>query len=198
MKALVLTTVALGLLTQQVFSQGAQGAQITQRARELVNQNNVRQGVGQPSQPATPPPAAPPQKLIAPNPAQIQLQNVNKIKNDIAAIRADAQIVQGKIQKLAADLLAAARGTRKPSPGALNKLAASLATSLAGKTLESAQELRLAQDLEAVVNGAKISQLQADSYVSDVQAILQVAGAKRNEAASAADEVKAVVSGIRY
>lgn len=198
MKALVLTIVALGLLTQQSFSQGAQGAQITQRARELVNQNNVRQGVGQPSQPATPPRAAQPQKPTAPNPAQIQQQNVNKIKNDIAAIIADSQVAQDKVQKLAADLLSAARGTKKPSSVALGKLAASLGSNLAGKTLGSQEQSRLAQDLEAVVNSSKLSQLQVNAYVSDVQAILQVAGAKHNDAASAAGEVKAVVLGIRY
>lgn len=196
MKTLIVLTGALVFMVYPAFGQGAQGAQITKRARDLVNENNVRQGIKQPSQPAAPVPVAKPNQNVAPSPAQIQQQNINKIKNDIAAILAGAS--QEKNQKLAADLTSAARGPKKPSSAVITRLANSIGTSLAGQTLGPAEQLRLAQDLEAVVNGSKMSDLQADAYVSDVQAILRVAGAKHAAAFGAAGDVKATISEIRH
>ena len=60
MKLLALTAFALGLFAHQAFGQGAQADQIKRRAKELSNQNNVRQGVPAPSQP----PAKPAGKIL--------------------------------------------------------------------------------------------------------------------------------------
>jgi hypothetical protein len=196
MKTIIMTGLALVLAAPMTFGQGAQGAMIEQRARELSKQNNVRQGIQQPHQPATPAPPPPSQaqpQHATLTPAQIQQIRINNIKTDIAAILADSHVSQEKNRKLATDLSFAARGPKKPSSGAINKLAGEIGTNLAGATLGASEQLRLAQDLEMLVNSAGLLQPQADACVSDVQAILQVAGVKRAAAVGAANSAKAVI-----
>jgi hypothetical protein len=192
----IIALFAFGLMASPLFGQGAQGAKITQRARDLANENNARQGASQPSQPASP--AAQPQKATAPSPAQVQQSNVNRIKASIAAILAGTEAPKDKIDKFAADLSAAARGAKKPSVESINKLANGIAKNLAGKKLGSAEQLRLAQDLEAIANSSSFSKLQADAYVSDVQSILEAAGVKGDALSSAAADIKTVVSELKH
>ena len=203
---ILITALVFGFLIQQSFGQGAQGAAITQRARDLRDANNAQQGVPPKSQPGTVPssgntPAAPQpltQKSPAPtSPAQIQKQNVNKLKNDIAAFLVDKQVSQEKIEKFATNLTATARGPRRPSAATINKLANAIGTQLTAKTLDAAEQLRLAENLDAIVNGAKLSRLQTQAYVSDVQSILERAGVKSADAVAVADEVKATISELK-
>lgn len=205
MKTILALAVVSGLMLQYTFGQGAQGAAITQRARDMRDQNNAQQGVPPKSQPGAPSsgraaPVAQPPAPKAPtpaSPAQIQQQNINKLRNDIAAFLVDEKVSQEKIQKFATNLTATARGPRKPSADAIRKLATTIGTQLAGKTLGSAEQLRLAENLDAVVNGAKLSRLQTEAYVADVQKILQGAGVKTDDAAAVAVEVKATVTGLK-
>ena len=192
---LAVCILALGLAAQHAAGQGAQGARITQRAREVVNQNNVRQGVGQPSRPASAPTAS---QRSTSAPVQTQQQSINAIRAEIVSFLGNEQSSEAKVQKFSAVLLRAARGAKKPSTAAINKLAESIATNLSGQTLGSSEQTRLAEDLEAVLNASKMSQLQADAYVSDVQAVLEVAGVKRSMAVSAADDVKTILTDLRH
>jgi len=192
-------------MVQQSYGQGAQGAAITQRARDLRDQNNAQQGVPPKSQPGTgtsgsasPATQAQTPKTPTPtSPAQIQQQSINKIKNDIAAFLSEEKVSQDKIQKFATNLTTTARGPRKPSADTISKLATAIGTQLAGKTMGSADQLRLAENLDTVVNGAKLSKLQTEAYVSDVQKILQGAGVKSEDAAAVASEVKATIMGLK-
>ena len=59
MNRLLLTAFVIGVFAPQAFGQGAQADQIKRRAKELSNQNNVRQGVTPAGQPAAKPAAAP-------------------------------------------------------------------------------------------------------------------------------------------
>src|ERR1041385_8776247 len=77
---------------------------VRERARELSNQNNVRQGVAPPTQtpqpaptttPGTSAPAAPPKS-----------QAVSQFEADLGAIKANDPVTPAIKQKLAADILA--------------------------------------------------------------------------------------------
>src|SRR3954454_11399093 len=94
------------------FSQGAD-VMIRQRARDLANQNNARQGVPPPGQAATPGANPAPQ---GPPPSLPQL------KADLAAIKVGATITPELKQKLATDITSGAQST-KPAQAAANKLA---------------------------------------------------------------------------
>src|SRR6266480_2333899 len=89
MKLLVIAAFGIGLFAHQAFGQGAQADQIKRRAKELSNQNNVRQGVPAPSpaKPAAAPgdtPAA--AKAATPAPVASAQQGIAKLQADIAGI----------------------------------------------------------------------------------------------------------------
>lgn len=199
MKTIVITAFLLGLFVQYTLGQGAQADQIKRRARELNNQNNVRQGVTPPAQAptrpvVTPRPAATPVKAAPPTAATVQQQNVTRIQTELAAIKAGSPLTDEQKKKLTATILAAARGPKKPTTATVTKFVNDFASALGGKTLATEQQTRLAQNLEALVNSASLPASQSQAIAEDVQAILQVAGAKRADAASAATAARAITA----
>lgn len=204
MKPILYAAVISGLLVPSAFGQGAQADQIKRRAKELSNQNNVRQGVPPPT--PAPPSAAPARpaatapvtaKPAAANPVTAQQQNIARLKADFAAFKVGTQVTSEQKQQLVRDLLAAARGPNKPSTSAVGSFVNLLAAALVGKGIEAPEQSRLAQNLEAIVNGASLPPAQTDAIAADVQAILQVCGARRAEAVAAADSVKAIAASTR-
>jgi hypothetical protein len=179
------------------YGQGAQGVQIKQRAKELVNQNNVRQGVPPPA-PAAHRPAAPanPGTPAAPNPAVLQAQNISKIKTDLAALKPGSPVTAEQKQQFIKDLAVAAR-TTKPSLPTVTKFVDTLAAALGENTLSEREQERLAQNLNSVFNSKPLPAAQFDTLIADVQAILQVGGVKRPAAASIAGNLKTVGAEVR-
>src|SRR6266853_5688669 len=82
------------------------GVIIRERAKELRDQNNVRQGVAPPTQPAQPvaTPNAPAGPTLSPA--------ILRFNTEIAAIRADEQVTLDQKQKLAQELVVAAQGAK--------------------------------------------------------------------------------------
>ena len=183
-----------------VFGQGAQGAQIKQRAKELVNQNNVRQGVPPPAPPAPRPaaPAAPatPGNHTAPNLALIQAQDISKITNSLAAFKPGSPVTPDQKQQFIKVLAVAAR-TTKPSLPTVTKFVDALSAALSENNLGDPERDRLAQNLNSVLNSKPLPASQFDAIIADVQAILQVVGVKRPAAASIAGNLKAVGAEVR-
>lgn len=184
----------LGLLGQQVF---AQAVQIKNRAKEVVNQNNVRQGVPPPSQ-STPPPAAPPPAAnpASPSPALSQSQSIAKIKADLAGFKTGSIATAEQKQQFIKDLAVAARST-KPSLPTVTKFVDALTAGLSEATLTPEQQARLAQNIEAVMNSKPLPASQFDAIIGDVQAILQVGSVKRGPATGIANNLKAVGAEVR-
>jgi hypothetical protein len=196
MKTTLAICVVTGLLGSPAFGQGS-AVLIKNRAKEVVNQNNVRQGVPPPSQ-HTPPPAAPsgPANATAPNPTLLKLQNIAKIKTDLIGFKTGSVATAQQKQQFIKDLAVAARST-KPSLPTVTKSVDSLLAGLSEAVLTAAQQDRLAQDLEAVLNSKPLVASQFDAIIADVQAIFQVGGVKRSAAASLASDLKAVGAEVR-
>src|SRR6478752_4813882 len=91
---------ALFLTTALGYPQGAQMI-IKNRAKELQNENNVRQGVPPPTQPQSPPAQAQP---VTPPPIPAY---VTHLQTDLAAIKSGSTPTAEQKQKLAADIVAA-------------------------------------------------------------------------------------------
>ena len=193
MKAFLLVLFACALLTTPVYGQGAQGAQIKQRAKELVNQNNVRQGVPPPAPPTTP---ATPGNPALPNPAVLRAQNISRIKTDLAALKPGSPVTPELKQRLIKDLAVAARST-KPSLPTVSRFVNALALALGENGLGDPERERLAQNLNSVFNSKPLPGSQFDAIIADVQAILQVGGVKRSVASSIAADLKAVGAEVR-
>lgn len=188
-RALALIT-ATGILAGNVF---ADPIIVKQRALELRNQNNVRQGVT-PSQPPGQPtqPAAPAVPAASTAPSTLLQQSLARVKADLAAIQANSPVTSTQKQQLAKDLLASAQGAGKPSPATVAALADSLAAAFVQKPLSEASRNRLVSDLAAVLNPARIQAAQMQAIYDDIQAIFQANGMARKDAVKIVDQVKAV------
>jgi len=201
MKLLVSLALAICFLSQHALGQGAQADQIKRRARELNNQNNVRQGVPPTSQPAKQPVAATAKptavRPATSTPAATQQQNIARLTADFAAIKPGTAVTPEQKQQWIKDIAIAVRGATKPSLPAVTIFVNDLAGVLAEKGLGSAEQSRLAQNVEAVLNSERLPAAQFDAIIADVQAILQVGGAKRNLAINVANDLKAVGAEVR-
>jgi len=176
-----------GLLTTNALAAGSE-AIIKQRAKELSNQNNVRQGVPSPSQPPPSAPTAAPALTLTPQ-ARLQAH--------IAAIKPNSQVTPQQKQQLAADLMALAQGPKKPSLGSANKLAQDMSAALVQQAPSEGARSRLVQDLNAALNPANISATHMQDIISDVQAVFQASGVARKDAVVIADDVKAIVAELQ-
>jgi hypothetical protein len=194
MKTTLATAVVIGLLAPQAFGQGS-AVMIKNRAKEVVNQNNVRQGVPSPAQTA-PPPAPTPTQPASPSPAVPQAQSLAKIKTDLAGFKTGSIATADQKQQFIKDLAAAARST-KPSLPTVTKFVDGLTAGLSEATLTPEQQGRLAQNIEAVLNSKPLPASQFDAIIADVQAILQVGSVKRTVATSIAGDLKAVGVEVR-
>ena len=160
---------------------------IKKRAKELNNQNNVRQGVAPPTQPQ---PARPPTTAPVPQP---QSSALSKLQASLAGITPGSTATTEQKQKLANDISAVAQ-TAKPSQAAATKLAEELWRGIAVKALSPASRSRLVQELDAVLNPAKYPQIKLPAVYDDIQAIFQENGLDRKRAVAISDAVKAVQS----
>src|SRR5437762_12892812 len=158
---------------------------VRERAKELSNQNNVRQGVAPPTQsqptpstaPGTPPPQAPPKS-----------QAVLQFETDLGSIKASDQVTPAIKKKLADDILAIAEGT-KPSPTSAAKLDEDLAMAASAKPIDPKYLSRLGMELDAILNPAKYPKSNPYGIVSDIQATFQTNGSDRQKADAIADDV---------
>lgn len=181
-----LIAIVLGV-APQIHAQGAVGAIAKQRAHEVVNQNNVRQGIGSPAA-ATAATATP--QSTRPLPAD----PLSKLKADLQTISGGSAVSAELKKQLATNMLACARGSKKPSHTAVQKFADNISSALAGKSLEANVVARLAQDINLALNGASLSDERMTQITDDVQAILQTGGVTRGLAVNMAGELKAIVA----
>lgn len=195
MKPLLTLTLLGALVTEQTFGQGAQADMIKRRAKETVNQNNVRQGVPPPAQTA-PRPAPPAQPGAAASPVITQAQSIAKLTSGLAGFKTGTIASTEQKQQFTIDLAKSARG-KKPSLGTVTKFVDSLTSALTTATLTPEQQNRLAQDIEGVFNSKTMTSLQFEKTIEDTQAILEVGTVKRTTAISVAADVKAVGAEIR-
>ncbi|MEK7781345.1 MAG: hypothetical protein AAB370_07575 [Verrucomicrobiota bacterium] len=194
MKTFIALGLLIGLITSSASGQGAQADMIKRRAKEVSNQNNVRQGVPPPTQPQ-PRSVAPPQAKPGTN-AVTQVSIVTKLKNDLAVFKTGTPVKPEQKQQLTTDLTAAARGT-KPSAAAVKKFVDSLTAALPEATLTAEHHTRLAQNLDGVMNAKLFPAKQFDLIIEDVQAILEVGTVKRATAMSVAADLKAIGAEVR-
>lgn len=163
---------------------------VRERAKELSNQNNVRQGVAPPIQ--TPQPVAPAPAPGTPAPAPPQKsQAVLKFEADLASIKANDPVTPAIKQKLADDILAIAEGTKPAAPAAA-KLAEDLASAASAKPLDPKYRSRLGMELDAILNPSKYPKSNPAGIFSDIQATFQANGSDRKQALAISEDVKAL------
>jgi hypothetical protein len=145
-----------------------------------------------------PPPAPPPQNNPNPpaNPVlQATLQNIENLRNDVAAIGNAAAGTSITVQKqsLTNDLAIAAQGA-KPQPASISKLADDLTTAIAGKEKLRAPQPKLAQFVHAIFNSSHLTAAQQQKIFDGVQKILTDGGASPDETTNVVNDIKTIAS----
>ena len=177
-----------GLITTFAYADPA--VIIRERAKELSNQNNVRQGVAAPTQPTQP--TANANAPVGPTLSPALL----RFNTEINTIRADSQLTAEQKHKLAQDIVLGAQGP-KPSLVSASKLATDVAAAFAEKPLSATSRARFVQELDAVLNPGKYPLAKLDGILRDIQAIFQENGLTRMKALAIADDVKAIAAEIQ-
>jgi hypothetical protein len=163
---------------------------IKQRAKEIRDQNNVRQGVPTPSQAAPPSQPSAPSASTAPSP--LLQQSLAKLRTDLAAFKPNSPVTPQQKLQFKNDLLASAQGASKPSSATISVLADSLSAAFTQSAFPDKDRDRLVSRLAAVLNPANIQSAQMEAIYADVQAIFQANGLARKDAVKIVDQVKAV------
>ena len=195
MKTCVALTIIGSLGVIHAFGQGS-AVMIKNRAKETVNQNNVRQGVPPPSQPA---PGSQPGQAKPAVPAATgvsQAQSIVKLKTGLVNFKTGSQATAEQKQQFIKDLAVAAR-SGKPSLLTVTKFVDSLTIGLSEVSLTEDQKGRLARNIDGVLNSKPLPASQFDGIIADVQAIMQVGSLKRTSAATIANDLKAVGAEVR-
>lgn len=147
------------------------------RAKEL--QQHVRQGVPTPAAPAD-------SSEVKAGRTQAHTQaaemSVQKVPSALSGLLGSGSGEVGKRAVLVTALLDVAKGTRKPSVAELQEVVHSLAACLGNAVLQSEELRRLATDLCALMNASGLPAEGSEAILSDVQAVLQVAGVQRARA----------------
>ena len=183
---LALVTVAANVLLAGSVLAGPETI-VRERAKELSNQNNVRQGVAPPTQAPQPAPASTP-GTAAPT-APPKSQAVLRFEMDLGSIKANDPVTAIIKQKLADDILAIAEST-KPAPTAAAKLADDLATAASAKPLDPKYRSRLGMELDAILNPIKYPKSNPTGIFNDIQATFQANGSDRKHAVAVSEDVK--------
>lgn len=160
---------------------------IYHRAKELRDQNNVRQGVAPPTQ--TPPAAGAPA-------APTLTVSLVKFQTELAALNMGTPATTTQKQQLTQSLALAAQGA-KPSPALLTKLTDDLTAAFAEKPLSATSRARLVQELDAVLNPVKYPNAKPEGIFKDIQAIFQDNGLSRSKAVTISEDVKAISAQIQ-
>lgn len=185
------TSALLGLLSLLTASGLADPAVIIrERAKELSNQNNIRQGVAPPTQPT--PPMANPNVPAGPTLSA----GITRFNADLATVKQDGVVSVEQNQKLAQQLLAAAQGNKPSLPSAM-KLASNVTAAFSEKPLPAASRARFVQELDALLNPGKYPQARPEKIIEDIQAIFQENGLARMKAMAIATDVQKVAAEVR-
>jgi hypothetical protein len=181
--AFILLAIGIG----NAFAAGTE-AIIKEHAKEIRDQNNVRQGVAPPTQTA-PTSAAPAGPALGPS--------MVKFQTDLGALKADAPATAEQKQKLTQELIAGAQ-TAKPSQATVTKLADKICAAFSEKPLPATSRSRLVQELDAILNPWKYPGAKPEGIFADIQAIFQENGLARNKAIAIVEDVKTIAGEIQH
>lgn len=161
---------------------------IKQRAKELSNQNNVRQGVAPPTQaaPSYPGSAQPAAPTVAPA--------LTHFETGLGTLNGSSSASDKNL--MAQQLVASAQGP-KPALATAAKFVEKLAAASAQKPLPSSSRARLTRELDAVLNPGKYPGAKLEGIFNDIQAIFQANGLSRSDAVALAGTVRAMSTEVQ-
>lgn len=199
MKRILIFTAVLTALSVHAQIGGAE-AIAKRQAHDAVNQTTERdrQALGQQ---APAPATAAPKPAAAAQPAAQQLtpqqQAAYRLLSDMAGIKTNAAVTADQKSAMARDLTGLLQGANKPSAASMNKLGEDLASALAEKKLTTAQNARLYQNINALLNNSALPATQKQAVCDDVEKTLQVSGGDNKSAAAVAADLKTISAEVQ-
>jgi len=191
MNKLWVIVMVLGLLAGPAFGQAERSRQ---RARSVSNPTNSVDGTlsstSSTNKSTNKSTATGTAASATPVTATTQQKSAAKLKDDLTATRAKGQATPELRQRFAKDLMAAARGSAKPSAYSVDKFTEVLLTSAANKSVSSAADARLVHNMVLIMNSFGISATRTQEIVSDLQSALKTAGVAEDNATAIANEFK--------
>jgi hypothetical protein len=197
MKQLVLTALALLLITASAL---AQAELVKQRAEQIRANNNQQQGVVAPAAPTPAPPGAQPPTTMPSLTAGLTLAPqalVDHFVADASALKAGPAATAEQQLALANDLNTLVRGGTKPAKATLSKLAGDISRALTEKTLASKDVALLARNLNILLNSAPLAAARLQPVISQTQTVLKTSGLNPATVDAVVGDLKAVVSDIQ-
>jgi hypothetical protein len=188
---IIFTTFALSLVATKLLA-GDPMVMIKQKAKDIANANNERQGIP-PSYPSGNAPASGAPAMPAAPQLTPEQRALIKLIADLDGSR--MTVLTNYADKLWDDLHGVAHGPTKATGATLTKISDKLAAALMGKTA-SAERLRLGKNLETLLNNPPTS-LPTDDVAADCAAILKKSGAEASAADAVGAELKAAVAEVR-
>jgi hypothetical protein len=178
------------------FAQGVNALAIG-KAKSIRDANNAQQGVA-PAQPGSPVSAAP--ATNAPrgiDPAQ--QANIDKLGDDLAAIKAGVRVPLDQRQQIQADALVLAKGAAKPSPQSLTNLVKDLSLAIAGKSvnLKETSPAQLAHHLNIIVNSMNLTPGQVQAAIIAARNLLLTSGVPEDDYKPVVADLNAIVTELQ-
>jgi hypothetical protein len=186
------------VVPQVVHAQSGAQQIIKQRAKDLRDQNNARQGVAPPaSGPSATSTSQQPVAAVPAQPLTPQQQALARLQASLSAMRPGTTVTPEMKQQLTRDLIGVSHGTPKPSSPAATRLSEDLATALSQKLLANVTRSRLTKNLSALLNPAATQASQVPDIVADIQSIFESNGVPAQDARRAAESAKAAAEELR-
>ena len=189
--------ITLSLLTGITAPAGSEHL-VKQRAKDVRDQENMRQGVP-PASPATIParPAPPAQPTLTPyttrQPAPSVSTQAAAISDNLGIIQKADSATGDQVRELAQSLSTAARGDSKPSANSITKLADDLTSAIAGADMSTSKRARLAGSIERALNDP-LNAGEMETLANDVHDMLRDAGAGRVDAKVVSNDLRSIIA----
>jgi hypothetical protein len=190
-------TIVLSLLMVATAQAGSEHL-VKQKAKDVRDQQNERQGV-RAAAPAVVParPASPTQPTVTPYAPRQAAPAVSAqaatISDTLGVVQQADPITEEQTRALAQSLSTAARGSTKPSANAITKLANDLSNAIAGVDITASQRARLAGKIETALN-EPLTAKEMETLATEVHDMLRDAGAGRVEAKVVSNDLRSIIA----
>lgn len=174
---------------------------VKQRAKDVRDHQNERQGAA-PASPSAPPvrsthPTQPAPVPYSTQPAAPTMSpQAASIGIHLGTIQKADTVTDEQTRELAQSLSVAARSSVKPSASKISRLAGDLSEAVAGTDLSSTKRSRLAAQLESALNDT-FSAKDMEALATSIHDTLRDAGAGKIDATVVSNDIKSIIAEVQ-
>lgn len=137
------------------------------------------------------------QKRTGTNISSQQQQNLKALESDLKAIKTGSQVTQAQKDALKSSLSALAEGAVRPDPALVQTLTDDLSKALSDGVISDTEKVKLASDLQKILNSANIPVNEVTTAIAAAQVILQASNIDRGDVEKIMNDLNAIVNEVR-